>query len=126
MTISAIKHSLKSCGVNVSPDDPENQDLPIEDNCDLPNKGRGIKGHVCIKKLQGMKDKEKRRRKGNINRMKKNSKNCKKTTCLKLYSKKVDGGFHCGTPTINNNSFLASFPIFYTQGITSVVQLNIL
>ena len=57
MTISAIKHALKSCGVNVSPDDPENQDLPIEYNCDLPNKDSGMKGHVCIKKLQGMKGK---------------------------------------------------------------------
>ena len=43
-----------------------------------------------------MKDEERRRRKGNLNRMKKNCKNCKKTTCPKLRSKKVGGGgFHC-------------------------------
>ena len=47
------------------------------------------------KNLQGMKDEERHRRKDNLNRMKKNCKNCKKVTCPKHCSKKVDGGFQC-------------------------------
>ena len=35
-------------------DDPEKQDLPIEDNGDLPNKGHGRKCHTCIKNPQGI------------------------------------------------------------------------
>ena len=81
VTISAINDVLESCGV--LRDDLENQDLPIEENGDLSNKDRGMKCHVCIKILQAMKDKERRRRKGNLNRMKKNCKNCKKATCPK-------------------------------------------
>ena len=42
-----------------------------------------------------MKDEKRRRQKGNLNRMKKDCKNCKKATCPKDHSKKVDGGFHC-------------------------------
>ena len=38
VTISAINDVLEYCGISVSQDDPENQDLPIEDNGDLPNK----------------------------------------------------------------------------------------
>ena len=83
VTISAVNDVLESCGVSVLQDDPENQDLPIEDNGDLPYEGRGMRCHVCIKDLQVMKDKEKRRRKGNLNRMKKNCRNCKKATCSK-------------------------------------------
>ena len=78
VTISAINDVLESCGVSVLRDDPENQDLPIESNGDLPNEGRGMKCHVCIKNLQGMKDEGRCRRKGNRNRMKKKCKNCKK------------------------------------------------
>ena len=62
---------------------------------DLPNEGRGMKCHVCIKNLQGMKDEKRRWQKGNLNRMKKDCKNCRKATCPKDHSKKVDGGFHC-------------------------------
>ena len=58
VTISAINNVLESCDVIVSRDDPENQDLPIEDNGYLPNEGRDIKCHVCIKSIQGMKDEE--------------------------------------------------------------------
>ena len=76
VTISTINDVLESCCVSVLRDDPENQDLLIEDNGDLPNEGRGMKCHVCMKTLQGMKDEERRRRKGNLNRMKKNCKNC--------------------------------------------------
>ena len=46
----------------------------------LPNEDRGIKCHFCIKNPQGMKDEETRRGKGKLNKMKKNCKNCKKTT----------------------------------------------
>ena len=46
---------LESCGVSVLRNDAENQDLPIENNGDLPNAGCGMKCHVCIKNLQGMK-----------------------------------------------------------------------
>ena len=95
VTISAINDVLESCSVSALRDDPENKDLPVEDNGDLSNESRGMKYHVCIKNLQGMKDEERRRRKGNLNRMKKNCKNCKKATCPKHRSKKVDGGFHC-------------------------------
>ena len=77
--------------LSVLQDDPENQDLPIEDNGDLPIKGRSMKCRVCIKKLQDIKDEERRRRKGNLNRMKKNCKNCKKATCPK--HRNIDGGF---------------------------------
>ena len=62
---------------------------------DLPNEGRGMKCHVCIKNLQGMKDEKRHQQKGNLNRMKKDCKNCKKATCPKDHSKKVDGGFYC-------------------------------
>ena len=60
LTISAISDVLESCVVSVLRDNPENQDLPIEDNDDLPNEGRGMKCHVCIKDLQDVKDEEKR------------------------------------------------------------------
>ena len=49
MTISAIKEALKSSNVSVLRDDPDNQDLPIEDNGDLPDEGRGMKCHFRIK-----------------------------------------------------------------------------
>ena len=49
MTISAINEALKSCDVSVLRDDPDNQDLPIEDNGDLTDEGRGMKCHFCIK-----------------------------------------------------------------------------
>ena len=52
VTISAINDVLESCAVSVSQDDPENQDLPIEDNDDLPNEGCGVKCYVCIKTLK--------------------------------------------------------------------------
>ena len=52
MTISAINDVLESCGVSVFPNDPENQDLPIEDNGDLPNEGHGMKCHVCKKNFK--------------------------------------------------------------------------
>ena len=42
-----------------------------------------------------MKDEERRRRKGSLNRMKKNYKNCKKAAYPKHRCTKVDGGFHC-------------------------------
>ena len=51
VTISGINDVLESCGVSVLQDDPENQDLPIEDIGDLPNEGHGMKCHVCIKNL---------------------------------------------------------------------------
>ena len=54
-----------------------------------------MKCHVCIKNLQDMKDQERRRRKGNLNRMKKNFKKCKKATCPKHHSKKINRSFHC-------------------------------
>ena len=41
-----------------------------------------------------MKDEERSRPKANLNRMKKNGKNCKKAACPKHCSKKIDGGFH--------------------------------
>ena len=85
VTISAINDVLVSCGVSVLRDDPENQDLPIENNGDLPNEGRGMKCHVCIKNLQGMKDEGRCRRKGNLNRMKKKCKNCKKAASIVIY-----------------------------------------
>ena len=94
LTTSAINDVLESCGVSVLRDDPENQDLPIEDNGDLHNVGHGMKWHLCIRNLQGMKGVGRRRRKGNLNRIKKNCKNCKKATCPKHRCKKVDGGFH--------------------------------
>ena len=94
MTNSAINDVLESCGVSVWWDDPEKQDLPVEDNGDLPNEDWGVKCHVCIKNLQGTRDEERGRRKGNLNKMKRNCKNCKKTTCPKHHSQKVDGGFH--------------------------------
>ena len=50
VTISVINNVLESCSVSVLQDDPENQDLPIEDNGDLPIKGRSMKCRVCIKK----------------------------------------------------------------------------
>ena len=95
MTISATNNVLESWGISVLQDDTENQDLLIEDNGDLPKEGHGMKCHVCIKNLQGMKDGERSRRKGNLNRMKKNCKNCKKSKCPKHCSKRVDGGLHC-------------------------------
>ena len=49
VTISAINEALKSCDVTVLRDDPDNQDLPIEDNGDLPDEGRGMKCHFRIK-----------------------------------------------------------------------------
>ena len=49
VTISAIKEALKSSNVSVLRDDPDNQDLPIEDNGDLPDEGRGMKCHFRIK-----------------------------------------------------------------------------
>ena len=52
MTISAIIDVLESSGVSALRDD-----------------------------LPGMKDEERHGRKGNLNRMKKNRKNCKKATC---------------------------------------------
>ena len=55
MTISAINDVLESCAVSVLRDDPY---LPIEDNGELPNEDWGMKCHVCIKNLQGMKDEE--------------------------------------------------------------------
>ena len=81
LATSAINHVLESCGVSVLRDDQENQDLPIEDNGDLHNEGHGMKCHLCIRNLQGMKGVGRRRRKGNLNRIKKNCKNCKKATC---------------------------------------------
>ena len=49
VTISTINEALKSSDVSVLRDDPDNQDLPIEDNGDLPDEGRGMKCHFCIK-----------------------------------------------------------------------------
>ena len=49
-----------------------------------------MKGHTCIKNLQGMKDEERCQRKNNLNRMKKNCKHRKKATCSKHRSKKAD------------------------------------
>ena len=49
---------LESCAVSVSQDDPESQDLPIEDNDDLPNEGCGVKCYVCIKTLKAWKMKK--------------------------------------------------------------------
>ena len=49
-----------------------------------------MKGHTCIKNLQGMKDEERCQRKSNLNIMKKNCKHCKKATCSKHRSKKAD------------------------------------
>ena len=49
MTISAISNVLESCAVSVLRNDPENQDLPIKDNGDLPIESRGMKCHVCMK-----------------------------------------------------------------------------
>ena len=51
VTISDINDVLDSCGVSVLRDDPEKQDLPIKDNVYLPNEGRGMKCHVCVKNL---------------------------------------------------------------------------
>ena len=90
MTIFAITDALKPCGVSALRDDSETQDQPIEDNGDLPNEGRGMKCHDCIKTLYGMRDEERRRRKSNLNRMKKNCKNCKWWLMWVGY-----GGFHC-------------------------------
>ena len=53
-----------------------------------------MKCNVCIKKLQGMKDEERRREKGNLNRMKKNCKNCTKQHAPNIPLRKVDPGFH--------------------------------
>ena len=86
--VPAINDVLESSSGSVSQDDPENQYVSNEDNSD-----RGIKCHVCIKHLQGMKDEERRRRKGNLNSMKKKRKDA--PICPKHRSKKVDGGFHC-------------------------------
>ena len=49
-----------------------------------------MKGHTCIKNLQGMKDEERCQRKSNLNIMKKNCKHCKKATYSKHRSKKAD------------------------------------
>ena len=46
---------LKSCGISVLQNDPENQDLPIKDNGDLPIGSRGMKCHVCMKDVWKMK-----------------------------------------------------------------------
>ena len=54
-----------------------------------------MKYFAFIKNLQCVKVEEKYGQKCNLNRMKKNCKNCKKETCSKYRSKKVDGGFHC-------------------------------
>ena len=95
MTISAINDVLESSSVSALQDDPGNQHIPIEDNGDLPNEGRGMKCHVCMNILQGMKDEVRRRRKGNLNRMKKTCKNCKRATFPKHHYKKVDDVLHC-------------------------------
>ena len=58
MTISAIKEALKSSNVSVLRDDPDNQDLPIEDNGDLPDEGRGMKCHFRIKIFKAWKMKK--------------------------------------------------------------------
>ena len=39
VTVSAINDVLESCSVSVVRDDPENQNLPIENKGDLPNEG---------------------------------------------------------------------------------------
>ena len=71
MTIFAISNLLEFCSVSVLRDDSKNQDLPIEDDDDLLNEVHRMKYNVCIKNLEGFKDEERRRRKGNLNRMKK-------------------------------------------------------
>ena len=58
VTISAINEALKSCDVSVLRDNPDNQDLPIEDNGDLPDGGRGMKCHFCIKIFKAWKMKK--------------------------------------------------------------------
>ena len=58
VAISPINDVLESCSVSVLRDDPENQDLPIEDNGILPNEGPDIKCHVYVKNLQDTKDEE--------------------------------------------------------------------
>ena len=55
VTISTINNVLKSCGISVLQNDPENQDLPIKDNGDLPIGSRGMKCHVCMKDVWKMK-----------------------------------------------------------------------
>ena len=42
---------LESCDVSILQNDPENHVMEIM-------KGRGMKCHVCIKNLQGMKDEQ--------------------------------------------------------------------
>ena len=76
---SAINDMLESCDVSVLQNDPENHVMEIM-------KGRGMKCHVCIKNLQGMKDEQRHWQKCNLKRMKKNCKNCKKATFPKYHS----------------------------------------
>ena len=69
VTISTINHVLAPWSEVALPDIKKNEDQ-------LDFKGREC--HVCIKNLCGMEDKERKRKKGHLNKMKQKSKNCKK------------------------------------------------
>ena len=86
VTVSTMNDVLASCGEDVLPDIENNEDQPDD---------KGGRYHVFLKNLRGMEDKERRRQKGNLNKIKKKCKNCKKAAHPNHRSNKVEGGFLC-------------------------------
>ena len=84
VTVSTMNDVLAACGEDVLPDIENNEDQPDD---------KGGRYHVFLKNLRGMEDKERRRQKGNLNKIKKKCKNCKKAARLNHRSEKVEGGF---------------------------------
>ena len=67
--------------------------LPDIENIENQPDEKGGKRHIYIKNFCGIEDKERRRQKWNLNKMKR--KNSKKAKCPNNRSKNVEGGFPC-------------------------------